>query len=218
MRLTGKAWAAVAAIFVGGVLLGTLLSREDHDRDAVKGAAKSAAKAVEQGLASGALGGADISAQDIELVQGKAGQVQWRLKARSAQYSQEKGRVVVVKPQMLSYVGEERREVYVQAERGEIDQQGDNLTLWDRVEGRYGLFALTADNFDYIGAMNKVFLKGSVQVRRPDMSIDAAAVEIDLASRELVAAGGVTAFIASRDVNLDLLPPADQSKPQGTTP
>ena len=207
MRLPGKTWAALAAIFVGGLLVGLFLSRGERP-----GGEEPKTGGKERSAPAGALGGADIVAQDIELVQGKGGQ------ARNAEYNQDKGRVMVVKPQMLSYVGEERREVYIQAERGEIDQQGDNLTLWDRVEGRYGHFALSADNFDFIGAMNKVFLKGSVQVRRPDMSIDAAAVEIDLASRELVAAGGVTAFIASRDVNLDLLPPADQSKPQGTTP
>lgn len=211
MQLTGKTWAALAAIFVGGLLVGLFLSRGEKPADEEPRPA-----AREKSGPAGTLGGADISAQDIELVQGKAGQVQWRLRARNAEYNQDKGRVMVTKPQMLSYVGEERREVYIQAERGEIDQQGDNLTLWDRVEGRYGHFALSAENFDYIGAMNKVFLKGGVQVRRPDMSIDAAAVEIDLATRELVAAGGVSAFIASRNVDLDLLPPAGQAKPQGT--
>lgn len=211
MQLTGRTWAALAAIFVGGLLVGLFLSRgEKPAGEEPKAGGK------ERGAPAGALGGADIIAQDIELVQGKAGQVQWRLRARNAEYNQDKGRVMVVKPQMLSYVGEERREVYIQAERGEIDQQGDNLTLWDRVEGRYGHFALSAENFDYIGAMNKVFLKGGVQVRRPDMSIDAAAVEIDLATRELVAAGGVSAFIASRNVDLDMLPPSGQAKPQGT--
>lgn len=211
MQLTGKTWAALAAIFVGGLLVGLFLSRGEKPADE-----ESRPGAREKSGPAGALGGADIVAQDIELVQGKAGQVQWRLRARNAEYNQGKGRVMVVKPQMLSYVGEERREVYIQAERGEIDQQGDNLTLWDRVEGRYGHFALSAESFDYIGAMNKVFLKGGVQVRRPDMSIDAAAVEIDLTTRELVAAGGVSAFIASRNVDLDLLPPAGQAQPQGT--
>jgi len=211
MRLPGKTWAALAAIFVGGLLVGLFLSRGERP-----GGEEPKTGGKERSAPAGALGGADIVAQDIELVQGKGGQVQWRLRARNAEYNQDKGRVMVVKPQMLSYVGEERREVYIQAERGEIDQQGDNLTLWDRVEGRYGHFALSAENFDYIGAMNKVFLKGGVQVRRPDMSIDAAAVEIDLTTRELVAAGGVSAFIASRNVDLDMLPPAGQAKPQGT--
>ncbi len=211
MQLTGRTWAVVAAIFVGGLLVGLFLSRGERPEG---GEPKPEAR--ERTSPAGALGSADIAAQDIELVQGRAGQVQWRMRAREAQYNQEKGRVMVTKPQMLSYVGEERREVYIQAERGELDQQGNNLTLWDRVEGRYGHFALSADNFDFIGAMNKVFLKGGVQVRRPDMSIDAAAVEIDLNARELVAAGGVTAFIASRNVDLDLLPPTGQPQPQGT--
>ena len=210
MHIQGKTWAVLAAIFVGGLLVGLFLSRGETP----KGESKPTAQ--EKTSPAGALGGADIVAQDIELVQGKAGQVQWRLRARNAEYNQDKGRVMVSKPQLQSYVGEERREVYIQAERGELDQQGNNLTLWDRVEGRYGHFALSADNFDFIGAMNKVFLKGGVQVRRPDMSIDASAVEIDLNTRELVAAGGVSAFIASRNVDLDMLPLGGQKQPQGT--
>lgn len=207
MRLTGKTWGVLALIFAGGVALGLLLSRGESP--------KGRPQAKEAPQAGPNLGSADVTAQDIELIQGQAGQVQWRLKARGAEYNAEKGRILLAKPQMQTYVGEERREVFLQGERGEVDQQSNNLTLWDRVEGRYGQFALTADNFDYIGAMNKVVLKGGVQVRRPDMAVDASAVEIDLNTRQLLAAGGVTAYIAARPQDLlEQTAPA----PQGTQP
>lgn len=207
MRLTGRTWGVLALIFAGGVALGLLLSRGETPRS--RPSAKEAPKAGPD------LGAADVTAQDIELIQGQAGQVQWRLKARGAEYNAEKGRILLTKPQMQTYVGEERREVFIQGERGEVDQQSNNLTLWDRVEGRYGEFALSAQSFDYIGAMNKVVLKGGVQVRRPDMSIDASAVEIDLNARQLLAAGGVTAYIAALPQGL---PGQKAPAPQGTQP
>ena len=46
--------------------------------------------------------------------------------------------------------------------------------------------------------MKKVYLKGGVMVRRPDMTLTAKAVEIDLESRQLTAAGGVEALLAPK--------------------
>jgi hypothetical protein len=67
------------------------------------------------------------------------------------------------------------------------------MTLRDNITGRYGSFVLTSDVFDYIGAMKKIYLKGRVAVTRPDFTMNATTVEINLETRELTAAGGVTA-------------------------
>jgi LPS export ABC transporter protein LptC len=141
---------------------------------------------------------ADISAEDIELVQGKQGAMAWKLLARTAKYNQEKKLIGVDRPQLSAYFGMDRREVYVKADRGEVDQTNDNLTLYDNVTGRFGNLALDASHLDYVGAIDKVYLKGGVTVRRPDMTLTAAAVEIDLVSHELVAAGGVEALFAPK--------------------
>ncbi|MEZ7195609.1 LPS export ABC transporter periplasmic protein LptC [Pseudodesulfovibrio karagichevae] len=139
---------------------------------------------------------ADVSAEDIELVQGKQGSMAWKLLAKSAKYNQELGIIAVDFPQLTAYFGPDRREVYVQADRGEVDQENDNLTLYDGVSGRFGNMALDAQHLDYVGAIGKVYLKGGVTVRRPDMTVQAKALEIDLVTRELVAAGGVEALLA----------------------
>jgi LPS export ABC transporter protein LptC len=141
---------------------------------------------------------ADVSAEDIELVQGKEGSMTWKLLAKSAKYNQELGMIAVDFPQLTAYFGEDRREVYVQADRGEVDQKNDNLTLYDGVSGRFGNMALDAQHLDYVGAIGKVYLKGGVTVRRPDMTVQAKALEIDLVSRQLVAAGGVEALLAPK--------------------
>ncbi|WP_272699702.1 LPS export ABC transporter periplasmic protein LptC [Desulfovibrio sp. Fe33] len=139
---------------------------------------------------------ADISAEDIELVQGKQGSLDWKLLAKSAKYNQELGVIAVEFPQLTAFFGDDRQEVYVQSERGEVDQGNDNLTLYDRVRGRFGDLALDAQQLDYVGAIGKVYLKGGVSLRRPDMTVQAKALEIDLVTRQLVAAGGVEALLA----------------------
>lgn len=141
---------------------------------------------------------ADIVAEDIELVQGKQGAMTWKLLAKTAKYNQEKKLVGVTRPQLTAYFGDDRQEVYVKADRGEVDQTEDNLTLYDNVTGRFGDLALNAQHLDYVGAIDKVYLKGGVTVRRPEMTLTASAVEIDLIDRQLVAAGGVEALLAPK--------------------
>lgn len=141
---------------------------------------------------------ADISAEDIELVQGTQGAMTWKLLATAARYNQERKLVGVDRPQLSAYFGVDRQEVYVKADRGEVDQPNDNLTLYDNVTGRFGSLALDAAHLDYVGAIDKVYLKGGVTVRRSDMTLKAAAVEIDLVTHELKAAGGVEALFAPK--------------------
>lgn len=147
---------------------------------------------------------ADIKATDIELLQGKDGLLQWRLQAREAQYDQKKGLVAVDLPQVTAFFGEARQEVFIRADHGDIDQKNDNLTLWDNISGRFGMFTLKAEHFDYIGAIGKIFLKGGVTVHKPDLSVNATAVEIDIETKQLVAAGGVEALIIPQSKNADL--------------
>lgn len=138
---------------------------------------------------------AEIKAQDIELVQGKQGILQWKLRAEGADYDMDKRTVDVVKPRLSAYFGDDRKEVFLRADSGMIDQKNDNLNLRDNVDGKFGSFALSAGQFDYVGAIGKVLLKGGVAVSRPDISVNATAVEIDITGRILTAAGGVVAII-----------------------
>jgi len=137
----------------------------------------------------------DVQAEDLELVQGSEGKELWRVRAKTAQYSTDQRIVQVLRPQLSAYVGEDRQEVFVRSDTGEINQQGNTVTLHDNISGRFGAFALTSDVLDYIGAMKKVYLKGRVVVTRPDFSVNATTVEINLDTHELTAAGGVSAVL-----------------------
>eukprot|EP00831_Metopus_contortus_P008609 TRINITY_DN13301_c0_g1_i1.p2 TRINITY_DN13301_c0_g1~~TRINITY_DN13301_c0_g1_i1.p2 ORF type:complete len:236 (+),score=36.93 TRINITY_DN13301_c0_g1_i1:264-971(+) len=191
--MKGRPALTLVVIFAIGLLLGIgvksiffsdpIIAPETHRKDGMQ---------TRQNL----LNEADISAEDIELVQGKQGSLTWKLLAKTAKYNQEKGLIGVDYPQLTAYFGKDRQEVYVRADRGEVDQDNDNLTLYDGVSGRFGDLALDAQQLDYVGAIGKVYLKGGVTVRRPDMTIQAKALEIDLVTRQLVAAGGVEALLA----------------------
>ena len=186
------------AVFICGLLFGFLVKEFVHT------GAEQAPQSLppQQRSERAALEDADIEAEDIELVQGKDGALQWRLQASNAKYNQEKKLVAVELPQLTAFFGDDRQEVFIRADAGDIDQKNDNLTLWDNIDGRFGMFALKAEHFDYIGAIGKVYLKGGVSVSRPDLSVNATAVEIDIVSRELVAAGGVEAIIIPQNTNL----------------
>lgn len=137
--------------------------------------------------------GADVTAEDLELVQGAAGKVQWRVRAKSAQYSFDQRIVQVKSPQLFAYVGPDAAEVFLKADLGEVNQRGNTVTLRDNIIGKYESFTLTSDVFDYIGPMKKLYLKGRVIVERPDFMLNATAVEINVDTKELTAAGGVVA-------------------------
>mgnify|MGYP001282468368 CR=1 FL=1 len=135
----------------------------------------------------------DVMAEDLELVQGSEGKELWRVRAKSAKYSLDQRIVQVLRPQLSAYVGPDRQEVFIRSDTGEVNQAGNTLTLRDNISGRFGEFALTSDVFDYIGAMKKAYFKGRVVVTRPDFTVNATTVEVDLDTHELTAAGGVVA-------------------------
>ena len=176
-----KSLVFVVLIFVLGLAIGLVANEQRNGRG--RAPEKPVAKAADP----------DVMAEDLELVQGAEGKVLWRVRAKTAQYSMNQRIVQVLRPQLTAYVGADRQEFFVKSDTGEVNQQGNTMTLRDNITGRYGAFVLTSDVFDYIGAMKKVYLKGRVGVSRPDFSVNATAVEINLETHVLTTAGGVTA-------------------------
>lgn len=186
--MSGRPLFLIGAIFLCGLLLGLIINMRQSSRERER----STMEAIRQEVAPEP----EILARDVEFVQGDEGRVNWRIRASRAEYDQDNGVVDVDHPQMTSYLGRDRREVFVRADVGTVNQQQDSLTLRSNVDGRFGLFSIKAESLDYFGVMQKVFLKGGVSVSRPDISINARAVEINIATHRLVAAGGVTAVLS----------------------
>lgn len=178
-----KPFFTLVVIFLLGLAIGLVMNQQRGSRGA----------AVEKPQAPAADSEPQVQAEDLELVQGSEGKELWRVRAKSAQYSLDQRIVQVVNPQLFAYVGPNRDEVFIRSDTGEINQMGNTVTLRDNIAGRFGAFTLTSDVFDYIGAMKKAYFKGRVMVTRPDFSVNATTVEINLDTRELTAAGGVSA-------------------------
>lgn len=187
------------AIFLSGIVFGYIVTQYTSTSDDAAKPENESVSMTDSPLVSNA----EINAEDILLEQGSDGMLDWKLQARTASYDQDKKLVVVERPQLTAYFGEDRKEVYVRSDRGEVDQKNDNLTLYDNVDGRFGMFSVKAKNFDYVGAIDKVVIKGGVTVARPDLEVNATAVEIDLLSREMVAAGGVSAVVSTSAVSVE---------------
>jgi LPS export ABC transporter protein LptC len=184
-----KPFLTVVVIFLLGLAIGLVVNHQRASR------APEAAKPAQKSEP-------DVQAEDLELVQGSDGKELWRVRARSAQYSLDKRIVQVIGPQLSAYVGPERDEVFIKSDLGEVNQLGNTVTLRDNIAGRFGEFSLTADAFDYIGAMKKAYFKGRVIVSRPDFTVNATTVEIDLDTRELTAAGGVEAELTPSAISV----------------
>lgn len=137
----------------------------------------------------------DIAAQDVEIVQGSGGEIRWRLRAQKAEYDQTRGVVRVERPQMTSYLGPDRQEVFIMSEQGVVDQGADNMEFSGGVVGKVSDFTLKARSFDFLSETNIITLRGMVELTRPDMVVHAGVVRIDLANRQMVADEGVDAEI-----------------------
>ncbi|WP_319779455.1 LPS export ABC transporter periplasmic protein LptC [Maridesulfovibrio sp.] len=138
----------------------------------------------------------DISAEEIELIQGTGGDIEWILRAGSADYDQEKGLVKADKPRVTYYLGRDRKEVFVRALHGEVSQKGEGLKLWDSVEGNYGEMGLVADRLDFKPKENLLFLEGNVKVQSPAVYITSNRVKVDLVTREIMIEDGMEALIS----------------------
>ncbi|WP_031478902.1 LPS export ABC transporter periplasmic protein LptC [Maridesulfovibrio frigidus] len=138
----------------------------------------------------------DISAEEIELIQGTGGDIEWILRAGSADYDQDSGLVIADKPRVTYYLGRDRKEVLIRALHGEVGQKGEGLKLWDNVEGDYEDMKLQADTLDFKSKENLMFLEGNVKVQSPTIYITSQKVKVDLATREIMIEDGMEALIA----------------------
>ncbi|CCO24244.1 LPS export ABC transporter periplasmic protein LptC [Maridesulfovibrio hydrothermalis] len=137
-----------------------------------------------------------ISAEEIELIQGTGGDVEWILRAGSADYDQDNGLVKADKPRVTYYLGRDRKEVFVRALHGEVSQKGEGLKLWDTVEGHYGDMKLKADRLDFKPKDSLLFLEGNVKIQSPSLYLSSNRVKVDLVTREIMIEDGMEALIA----------------------
>jgi len=137
----------------------------------------------------------DLSLKGIELSQGKAGQLHWRLKAKRAKYTQDRAEVQVENPEIEYYFEKDSRTLKVGAAHGVLEQGKDQARLWPEVRGAFEGNELRADELVYAGKERMLTLSGNVTIQGPRLSFKAAELKYLLANNEILAEKGISAVV-----------------------
>ncbi|WP_156900651.1 LPS export ABC transporter periplasmic protein LptC [Maridesulfovibrio bastinii] len=184
-----RVWGLGIAMLVCGVIVGAYLAR--HYNPVFYG--------IRQEIKAPPVrsnGTSDVSVDGIELTQGTGGDIEWKLKAGSADYDQEKGLVIADKPEVTYFLGRDRKEVVVRAVHGEVSQKGKGLRLWKNVRGHYGELALKAENLHFNPKKNFLILNGNVILNSHSLFVEAPKVSVNLKTREITVDNNVEALIS----------------------
>lgn len=137
----------------------------------------------------------DLSLKGIELSQGKAGQLHWRLKAKRANYTQDRAEVLVENPEIEYYYEKDNRTFKVMATHGALLQSEDRARLWPDVRGGYEGNELRADELVYTGKDRTLTLSGQVSIEGPKLRFKAPELKYILSTNEILVEKGVSAVI-----------------------
>lgn len=137
----------------------------------------------------------DLSLKGIELTQGKAGQLHWRLKAKRANYTQDRAEVLVEFPEIEYFYEKDNRTLKVMATHGVLQQAEDKARLWPDVRGAYEGNELRASELIYAGKERALTLSGDVSITGPKLQFRAAELKYLLTSNEILAEKGVWAVV-----------------------
>jgi LPS export ABC transporter protein LptC len=137
----------------------------------------------------------DLSLKGIELSQGKAGQLHWRLKAKRANYTQDRAEVLVENPEIEYYYEKDNRTFKVMATHGALQQGQDTARLWPDVRGAYEGNELRADELVYTGKDRTLTLSGQVTIEGPKLRFKAPELKYILSTNEILVEKGVSAVV-----------------------
>jgi len=137
----------------------------------------------------------DVSLRGVELSRGADGRTEWRLKADGAHYAQDTGVVAVDNPRIVYYLNDGTGEVAVNATSGEVNQASGDASLWPDVDIVSGPNRALAERLDYHSADRQLVLTGTVRLSRPDMTLDAPRVVLDLDTNDIHADGGIESVL-----------------------
>lgn len=139
----------------------------------------------------------DIAVQTVELSQGEAGQQLWSLKARSASYSQDQGKVAVDEPEIVYYFKDSGKTLSVRAAQGLVEQEERRARLWPDVWATMDGRVITAGELRYDGETSALTLHDDVRLTGEGLAFRAEQLRVDLATGDMAGEGGVTATFRS---------------------
>jgi LPS export ABC transporter protein LptC len=139
---------------------------------------------------------ADVSQRirEFRRVKVKDGRTVWELNAREAQYFEERGEVVVTRPQ-LSFFGADGESIAVKGREGRVHLSGANelekIELSGGIEVRVGDYVLHTDQAIWVQAQDVILSPGRVDVKGDQIALDGEGMLVDLARQRVQFLRGV---------------------------
>jgi LPS export ABC transporter protein LptC len=140
----------------------------------------------------------DVSAERIELAQGRNQSMEWSLSAGRGEYDQQNRLVVIADPDVTYYLGRERKPVRVRGEKGSVSQETGGVRLWGGVRVDFDNFGVNATELEYFSANKTLRLDRNVTLSRAGLTANASAVAMNLDSMDVTVTGPVSALVAER--------------------
>lgn len=100
----------------------------------------------------------DLALKSISLSQGEGGFELWRLKAEWANMYKEDGLILVEQPRLMYFMHDDGTTMYVQSDKGDINQKGQILRFVDQVRVTLEDKLLTGDILVYNGTAKSMTL------------------------------------------------------------
>lgn len=148
--------------------------------------------------------GVDLSLEEVHLVQGEGGELQWELTADQATYVKDQSLARLVNPRFTFFPGQGNQTVNqnvnqtvrVEAPFGEVEQARDRVSLWPEVTASFGDYVFQSQRLDYRGSDQNVVFSGDVSVTRPGMELDSEQASLALDTRRITASGNVRVVLS----------------------
>ncbi len=140
--------------------------------------------------------GVDLSLEDVHLVQGEGGELQWELTADQATYVKDQSLARLVSPRFTFFPGQGNQTVRVEAPFGEVEQARDRVGLWPQVTATFEDYVFQSQRLDYLGSDQSAVFSGNVNVKRPGMELDSEQASLALDTRRITASGNVRVVLS----------------------
>ena len=138
--------------------------------------------------------GVSLRMQGVELLHGKQGRMQWRLRTPRAEMGRDRREIRLTRPELI-YPREEGT-FRVASREGKYDRQNETAVFWSEVQGSYDDLDFTAGRMRYLARQSRIELLEGVRVTRDSgTSIRSRRADLYLEKRRFV-------FYREAEVNL----------------
>ncbi len=159
---------------------------------------------------------ATMALKSIELVQGESGKMIWRLRTSSAIMRRQDGNIEVREPRLTYFLKPDDKELFVQAELGDIIQTENKFRFVKNVYITSGERSVAGDLLEYDGSTRTMTLPHASYFSSPDLEGSASKVIWRMDDSAIEALGNVNVYFSPNSGKAPS--PAQQPEDANETP